>query len=126
MNQHSFAYPLTQRKRPCVTTSVALRGAVSFVLHLRVIEFERCSTPENLDHNLELLFLAVHFLDLAAESAERSVSDLYGLTDHVGNEFVVGDFNHLVGSSEHTQHLSLTECFRLGILAATAEEVYHI
>ena len=87
------------------------RATASFSLYLRIFQLKGGLAAKNLDHNRKLLLLSVNILDSTRETAERSITNLYCLSDHEVVAILV-DLSDFVGSAKHPLNFTLAQ--RLG------------
>ena len=68
----------------------------SLLLYLCITQLKGGFTSEDLHHHLQLLFLGVDLLDNARESAKRTKSDAYALTNDKTDLWLTALILHLV------------------------------
>ena len=96
------------------------------LLHLHKTQFERCLSPEDLHHDLELLLFGVHFLNERIEAAERSVNHLHVLANLVRNDCFFGYLGQLVHRTQQSADLIGTQGSRNRTALGFTQEAEHI
>ena len=90
----------------------------SFFFYLHKAQFKRSFPPKYLHHDLQLLFLGVHFFNDTTESAERTIIHLYSLTDYIRDVHLFCSILQFVNSTEYA---GTTNVYDLGTPTTTID-----